>query len=95
MGLKVIKYCSMPKKDEITVKVEQVKQNETLTPVKVEAARISTQEEVFVPDGHVYIVSVDENGNEKPNTGFFYPEKNHLRYYGDTTKFLVKKKATK
>lgn len=69
----------------------------TIRPITVEATK--APETIFddyieVPNGHVYIVQV-KDGNELPNTGFFYPEKNHLRFYGDTTKFLVKKKATK
>lgn len=84
----------MGKKEETKEEIKVIV--EPLTPVKVEKMTVTKAEpEITVPDGYVYIVSVDANGNEKPNSGFFYPEKKYQRYYGDTTKFQVKKKATK
>lgn len=73
------------------------KANDTLAPVKVETkpfveAQVQQHDEVDVPPGYVYIVSLDGQGHEKPNSGFFYPIRHHERYYGDKTKFLIKKK---
>lgn len=46
-----------------------------------------------IPAGHVLIVSLNEDGTEKEHSEFFYPEKSYKRFYGDETKFTVKKKA--
>lgn len=46
-----------------------------------------------VPEGYVLIVGLNEDGSEKVNSGFFYPERSYKRIYGDETKYMVKKKA--
>lgn len=51
------------------------------------------EKEVDVPDGHVLIVALDANGQEKPDSSFFYPEKSYQRFFSDTSKFAVKKKG--
>lgn len=66
-----------------------------LQPVTVEetASRKAKELEIDVPPGYVYIVALNADGSEKQNSGFFYPEKNHQRFYGDKTKYSVKKKV--
>lgn len=49
---------------------------------------------VEIPQGHVLIVAI-KNGEEVPGSGFFYPEKSYKKYYGDESKFSVKKKVSK
>lgn len=85
-----------PTVEPVSISVEQ-QPTKTVRPIMVE--RTASPETIFddfieVPNGHVYIVEV-KDGNEVPNSGFFYPEKNHKRFYGDAAKFLVKKKAIK
>ena len=48
--------------------------------------------DVIVPAGHVLLVALDADGNEKAGSEFFYSEKSYKRFYGDETKFRVKKK---
>lgn len=48
--------------------------------------------EIEVPAGQVYIVALNADGTEKENSGFFYPERSYLRYYGNEAKYSVKKK---
>jgi len=48
---------------------------------------------IEVPAGHVYIVALNPDSTEKENSGFFYPERNYQRIYGDETKYSVKKKV--
>lgn len=68
-----------------------------LEPVSVEEADTPKAKEtqVNVPPGHVYIVALDNDGIEKEHSGFFYPEKSYKRFYGDETKYTVKKKHNK
>lgn len=65
---------------------------EPRTVTKVDIPKVQPEASVQVPPGHVWIVDVDENGNEV-GKGFFYPEKSYKRFYSDETKFRVKKKA--
>lgn len=46
-----------------------------------------------IPQGHVLIVGLNEDGSEKQGSAFFYPERSYKRIYGDETKYKVKKKA--
>lgn len=46
-----------------------------------------------VPPGHVMIVALNTDGTEKEGSEFFYPEKSYKRFYGDETKYAVKKKV--
>lgn len=67
---------------------------EQLLPVSITEQELPKQEpNIGVPDGHVYIVALNPDGTEQENSGFFYPIKNHLKYYGDETKYVIKKKA--
>ncbi len=68
---------------------------EVLAPVSVSNTDSSKAQDVTlnIPAGHVYIVALNEDGTEKDHSGFFYPEKSYKRFYGDETKFMVKKKA--
>lgn len=70
-------------------------QPEVLAPVSVTETSSAKAKEVGVdvPAGYVYIVGLNEDGTEKENSGFFYPEKSYQKIYGDETKYLVKKKA--
>lgn len=63
-----------------------------LRPFSVEEADIPLPQ-VEMPPGHVYIVALNEDGTEKENSGFFYPEKNYKRIYGNEAKYSVKKKV--
>lgn len=66
-----------------------------LQPITVTATdSVKAQEHTIeVPAGHVYIVGLNGDGTEKDGSGFFYPERNYRRIYGDETKYAVKKKA--
>ena len=48
--------------------------------------------EIVVPAGHVLLVALDAEGNEKAGSEFFYAEKSYKKFYSDETKFRVKKK---
>lgn len=67
----------------------------TIAPKSVQPTQNVTihEKEVAVPDGHVLIVALDADGQEKPNSSFFYPEKSYQRFFSDTAKFAVKKKG--
>ncbi len=68
---------------------------ELLEPVSVTQTESEKAKELIieVPPGHVYIVGLNADGTEKGNSGFFYPERNYQRIYGDKTKYSIKKKA--
>lgn len=74
---------------------EEAKAPEVLEPISVLEANVPKTKEaqVNVPAGHVYIVALNADGTEKEHSGFFYPEKSYKRFYGDETKYSVKKKA--
>jgi len=65
-----------------------------IEPVSITQADVPAAKavEVEVPQGHVLLVAVDAEGNDIPGSDFFYAEKSYKRYYGDETKFRVKKK---
>lgn len=48
---------------------------------------------IAIPAGHVLIVALHADGTEKEGSEFFYPEKSYSRFYGDETKFRIKKKV--
>jgi hypothetical protein len=73
-------------------KTEVVEQDAVITPVSVEQIAVTTQQEIEVPQGYVLLVALNEDGSDKPASEFFYPKKNYLKYYGDTTKFRLKTK---
>jgi hypothetical protein len=66
-----------------------------ITPVEVTTTESpkAQQTEIEVPAGHVLITALHPDGTEKENSAFFYPERSYKRFYGDETKFRVKKKA--
>lgn len=68
---------------------------EMLEPVSVAQTESAKAKELSInaPPGHVYIVGLYPDGTEKEGSGFFYPERNYQRIYGDKTKYSVKKKA--
>ncbi len=68
---------------------------EAIAPVSVTETDSPKAKETMleVPQGYVLIVGLNEDGSEKENSGFFYPEKSYQRIYGDETKYKVKKKA--
>lgn len=74
------------------------KKNTTDAPQALQPVSIAEEQlpeaatEIEVPAGHVYIVALNADGTEKENSGFFYPEKSYLRYYGNEAKYSVKKK---
>ena len=63
-----------------------------IAPVSVTEADIIVvqQEALSIPQGYVLLVALQEDGTDKPNSEFFYPEKSYRKYYGDETKFRVK-----
>ncbi|RYE25459.1 MAG: hypothetical protein EOP51_04030 [Sphingobacteriales bacterium] len=61
----------------------------SITQTDTAAARVT---EIEVPAGHVLLVAIDANGNDVAGSDFFYAEKSYKRFYGDETKFRVKKK---
>ncbi len=69
--------------------------SEVLAPISVTVTDDAKAQDISlqVPEGHVYIVALNEDGTEKEDSGFFYPEKSYRRFYGDEAKFQVKKKA--
>lgn len=81
----------MPEQPKVSKVIETV-----VAPKSVTATKDKTihQKEVDVPDGHVLIVALDENGQEVEDSHFIYPEKNHLRFFGNGKKFRVKKKGS-
>jgi hypothetical protein len=84
----------MAKKDSIIVE-QQPESKIVIRPITVTATENPNsvhEDYIEVPKGHVYIVSV-KDGEEIAGSGFFYPEKSYTRFYSDTNKFLVKKKA--
>lgn len=68
---------------------------ETLEPLMVTASESEKAQayEIDVPQGHVLIIAIDAEGQDMPGTEFFYPEKSYQRFYGDETKYRVKKKV--
>lgn len=71
-----------------------VEQAPVIAPVSITTtdAPQSQPIELVVPAGHVLLVALDAEGNEKAGTEFFYAEKSYRKFYGDETKFRVKKK---
>ncbi|OSZ79111.1 hypothetical protein CAP35_12920 [Chitinophagaceae bacterium IBVUCB1] len=63
-----------------------------IQPVSVEQVIVTSEQEMEVPQGYVLLVALKEDGTDKAGSEFFYPEKNYLKYYGDTTKFRLKGK---
>lgn len=68
---------------------------ELLQPVEVIETNSPKAREmsIEVPPGHVYIIALNDDGTEKENSGFFYPERSYKRIYSNETKYSVKKKA--
>jgi len=64
----------------------------TIEPVSVEQITVTAEREMEVPQGYVLLVALQEAGSDKQGSEFFYPKKNYLKYYGDTTKFRLKSK---
>ncbi len=64
-------------------------------PKKIEPtqAHSSVFDSEIPDDGNVWLVGIDANGNEIPNTLFSISPKGYERFYSDETKFLVKKKV--
>lgn len=54
---------------------------------------LDTSSQVIVPEGKVYVVQVDDKGNEIPNSGFFIAERQYEKTYKSNKKFELKKKA--
>jgi len=68
---------------------------DVLQPVSVTTAQVPQTQlpEIEVPAGHVLVVALLPDGSEREGSEFFYPEKSYQRFYGDETKFRIKKKA--
>ena len=68
--------------------------DEVLHPVEIVATDSGKAQhaDIEIPKGHVLIVGLDANGEEIAGSAFFYPERTYPRFYGDETKFLIKKK---
>lgn len=64
----------------------------SIQPVSVQPYAIPKEPDISVPDGYVYLVALDEQGQEKPSSGFTIGEADFYRYYNND-KFLLKKKA--
>lgn len=64
----------------------------TLTPVSVQSYATPKDPDIHVPPGWVHVVSLDEQGQEKPGSGFNIAEADFLKYYNND-RFLLKKKA--
>lgn len=85
----------MPQDDEMPE--QAIVQPAVVEPVKVTVTENTSihEKSIDVPDGHVMLVSLDADGEELPGSHFFYPERSYKRFYGDESKFKVKKKAIK
>jgi hypothetical protein len=81
--------------DNLQEQPQETPQQETLQPVSITIAQSPKTQSIVieVPAGHVLIVALHADGTEKEGSGFFYPEKSYQRFYGDETKFRIKKKA--
>lgn len=75
--------------------LQEQQQEETLQPVSITIIQSpkAQQPEIEVPAGHVLVVALHADGTEKEGSDFFYPEKSYQHFYGDETKFRIKKKA--
>lgn len=70
--------------DEISIVIEPVKVISSPLPVP--------DTELPVPEGYVLLTALNPDGTDIPESEFFYPEAKYKRYFGDETKFRVKKK---
>lgn len=64
-----------------------------IKPVQVLPDKVEVTSELVVPDGMAYIMEV-RDGKEVEGSGFTYPAKTAEKYFGDKTKFIIKKKVT-
>lgn len=64
----------------------------SIAPISVQQYAIPKEPDIYVPEGHVHVVALDEQGNEKPSSGFNIGEADFYRFYNND-KFLLKKKA--
>lgn len=64
----------------------------TIQPVSVQSYATPKEPDIYVPPGHVHVVALDEQGQEKPSSGFNIGEADFYKYFNND-RFLLKKKA--
>lgn len=70
---------------------EQPAEIKKIVPKLVEQTALpKAQAEILIPAGKVLIYNLDSQGNE--TSWFFYNESTAHRFYGDKSRFLIKKK---
>lgn len=75
--------------NDIPAPEEPVLQPEQVTVTDSAKAQLP---EIDIPFGHVLVAALRPDGTEIEGSEFFYPERSYQRFYGDETKFSVKKK---
>lgn len=78
-----------------TEPTEPTAETEPIAPVAIatEASPKTRHTELPIPAGYVLLVALHADGTERAGTEFLYPQKDYPRYYGDQSRFRVKKKA--
>jgi hypothetical protein len=69
--------------EEINIIIEPVAVLQTTLPL--------AEHEVNVPEGYVLLTALNPDGTDIPGSDFFYPETKYKRFFGDETKFRIKK----
>lgn len=70
--------------EPISIVIEPITVIQTEIPV--------TGQEVAVPEGYVLLTALNPDGTDIPGSDFFYPGTKYKRFFGDETKFRIKKK---